>query len=138
MPRRTVVFALGLALCVAACHSYTPLKVSGFLANRDPVVQSLVAFPTTLHPGDSAAVVCGATDPDGDTLFFDWYSDCRMLITGDVLHEGSLSNQTSPALVVHAGGCNRAPTDTGWVSCEVRDGRGGGAYAGTVRIIVKQ
>jgi hypothetical protein len=48
------------------------------------------------------------------------------------------SNRSDPGLVVYPGACVRATVDTGWVACEVRDGKGGGAYAGTVHIIVRQ
>jgi hypothetical protein len=131
-----LVLAVGLAVCAAACDNYTPLKV---IANRSPAVQSLVAFPTTIRPGDSAVVVCGATDPDGDTLVYDWSSDCRMVRKGAGQYDdGTSYDRRDRSLVVYAGACNRAPEDTGWVRCEVRDHRGGGAYAGVVRIVVRQ
>ena len=138
MKPRIVVPVIGLALCVAACDISTPLKVSGILANQRPTVQSLVAFPTTIGPGDSSIVMCFATDADGDTLAYDWYSDCRMVKKGESQYSGGFYWSYDRTLVVYAGACNRAPEDTGWVSCEVRDRRGGGARAGTVRIIVRQ
>ena len=131
--RRAVMTALVLAACLGACRTPTPLEPT--YRDQSPVVQSLTAFPTTLAPGDSAIVVCTATDPDGDTLYFDWYSDCRLLMKGDVLGDGAIYNRPQ-SLVVYAGTCNRPPVDTGWVHCEVRDGRGGFAEAGTVRIVV--
>jgi len=117
--------------CLSSCGTKTPLEP----VNRDPAVQSLFAFPASIPPGDSAVVVCHATDPDGDPVLFDWTSDCRLIKQGD--HGGTVYSRGN-TLVVYAGACASAPVDTGWVSCEVRDGRGGGAYAGTIRIVIRQ
>jgi hypothetical protein len=100
-------------------------------------VLSLTAFPTTIGPGDSAIVVCLATDPEGDTLVYDWTSDCRLIKKGGP-GELTLYNSDDHALIVYPGACNSAPVDTGWVACEVRDRRGGGTYAGFVHVIVRQ
>ena len=124
---------IAISLCIASCNEPTPLSP----VNRDPVVHSLYAFPTTIALGDSAIVVCFATDPDGDTVVYDWSSDCRMVKQGRP-NDFTLFNDLDGRLVVHAGACNRAPLDTGWVSCHVRDGRGGGKDAGHVFIIVRQ
>jgi len=129
---RAVVLSLALAACVAACDMSTPLQP----VNRSPVIQSLVAFPTTIGPGDSAIVVCGATDPDGDTLVYDWSSDCRLVKQGDPYGNFTVFER-GRSMVVYAGTCNRAPVDTGWISVEVRDHRGGGVYAGPVFIVVR-
>ena len=125
---------LGLCVltCMTSCGEKTPLQP----VNRSPVVQSLIAFPAALSPGDSAVVVCQATDPDGERVVFDWTSDCRLIKQG-ASGEFTAFNRGN-TLVVYAGACARAPLDTGWVSCEVRDGRGGGGYAGTVRIVIHQ
>jgi len=125
--------AIGVIVCVAACDTSSPLQV----VNHDPRVHSLTAFPTTIGPSDSAIVVCLATDADGDTVVYDWTSDCRMLKKGG-FSKLTLYNRFDHTLVVYPGACNRAPVDTGWVDCEVRDGRGGGARAGYVQIIVRQ
>jgi len=133
--RRAIAGALALAACVAACSTTTPLEPVH--PNQDPVVQSLTAFPTTLAPGDSAIVVCSVTDADGDRLQFGWSSDCRLLKKGNVLGSETLYN-ASRSLVVYAGKCNKAPVDTGWVTCEVWDDKGGFAYAGPIFIVVRQ
>ena len=127
------VAAIAVMLAGASCDPAIPLVPT----NHDPVATGLTVFPTTLGVGDSAIVVCNATDVDGDTLMYDWSSDCRMLKTGHVTGDLTIST-FDHALVVHAGPCNRAPTDTGWVRCFVRDLRGGGADAGLVRIVVRQ
>ena len=131
--RKTAVLT-ALTLSVGACGGTTPLQP----VNRTvPVVVSLTAFPTTIGPTDSAIVLCIASDADGDTVVYDWMSDCRMVKKGgeDRL---TLYHQFDRALVVYPGACNTAPLDTGWVNCYVRDQRGGGVNAGTVRIIVRQ
>lgn len=125
-----------LGLCLLAgllsCGVETPLQP----VNRSPVVQSLIAFPAIISPGDSAVVVCHATDPDGDTLMFDWMSGCRLIKQGA---PGDLVWYSfSKTIVVYAGACADAPIDTGWVSCYVRDRKGGGAYAGSIRIVIRQ
>ncbi len=135
MLRRSHLLALVLGLCVLAglssCGTRTPLQP----VNHSPVVESLIAFPTTIAFGDSAIVVCHATDPDGDRVVFDWYSDSRLTLPGA---SGYGAFNRGNTLVVRAGAGARAPLDTGWVSCEARDSRGGGAYAGTVRIVIRQ
>ena len=120
-------------LCTSGCGSEIPLQP----VNRSPIVQSLLAFPTTIGVGDSAVVVCVATDPDGDTLRFDWSSDCRILKQGQFMEAFTVYNRGN-ALVVYPGSCIEAPLDTGWVSCHATDGRGGGTHAGTIRIIISQ
>jgi hypothetical protein len=122
------------ALFLTACDSSTPLKAT----NVSPVAQSLTVFPTTIGPGDSAIVVCSAVDADGDTIVYDWSSDCRIRLKGPRPNDGFLYNQFSNSLIVYPGTCIQAPLDTGWVMCEVRDRRGGYDFAGTVRIIVSQ
>lgn len=128
----TAVLGLCGFTCLSGCGAKTPLQP----VNLSPVVQFLVAFPTTLSPGDSAVVVCGARDPDGDPVVFDWSSDCRLVKQTDSTDITTYGRGNT--LVVHAGTCARAPLDTGWVSCFVRDQKGGGAYAGTIHIVIRQ
>jgi len=128
----TPMLGLSILVCLPSCGVKTPLEP----VNRSPVVESLIAFPTNITLGDSAVVVCHATDPDGDSVVFDWSSDCRLIMQGG--SGQATANNRGNTLVVYAGACAAAPLDTGWVSCEVRDGKGGGAYAGTVRIAIHQ
>jgi hypothetical protein len=126
-----------VATGLAACDSTRPLVFSGFLANHDPVVvQSLRAFPTTIGDGDSAIVSCFATDADGDTVRYDWFSDCRLKLKRAFRDDYFVNNTPVGNMVVYPG-CANGAADTGWVSCSVRDSRGGGAYAGSVEIIVQ-
>ena len=125
-----------LGLCLlggpSGCGVETPLQP----VNRRPVVQSLIAFPASISPGDSAVVVCHATDPDGEPVVFDWTSDCRLIKQG--ASEQFTAYSRGSTLVVYAGACADAPLDTGWVSCHVRDGKGGGTDAGSIRIVIRQ
>ena len=123
----------GMVFGIAACDTTRSVRP----ANRPPVAHSLVAFPTTIGPGDSALVRCDATDPDGDSLVFDWESDCRLIMKG-APNWPYYYNAHDPWLVVYPGSCVKAPLDTGLVFCSVRDGKGGGTYAGHVLIVVKQ
>jgi len=128
----TSALCLCALTCLSSCGAKTPLQP----VNRSPEVQSLIAFPVSISVGDSAVVVCHATDSDGDQVVFDWSSDCRLIKQGA---PGQLTlYNVGSTLVVYAGACADAPLDTGWVSCSVRDGRGGGAYAGVVRILIRQ
>jgi hypothetical protein len=131
---RFLPLILGMSVlgCLPGCGAKTPLQPR----NRSPVVQSLIAFPATIGPGDSAVVVCQATDPDGDPVVFDWTSDCRLIKQG-ATGQFTAYNRGN-VLVVYAGACAYVPVDTGWVSCHARDGRGGGADAGIVRIVIRQ
>lgn len=128
----TAVLGLYLLSYLPSCGVKTPLLP----VNRSPVVQSLMAFPASISPGDSAVVVCHATDPDGEPVVFDWTSDCRLIKQG--APGAFTAYQRGSSLVVYAGTCAHAPLDTGWVSCHVRDGRGGGANAGVIRIVIRQ
>jgi hypothetical protein len=130
---RLPALILGATLCTSGCGAETPFEP----VNVSPVVQSLLAFPSSIGVGDSAVVVCAATDADGDTLVFDWTSDCRLTKQGQFPDQLTTYNRGN-AMVVYPGTCISAPAETGWVSCYARDGRGGGASGGTVRIIIRQ
>jgi len=126
-------FAATLGACLVACDSTKPLVP----ANHDPVVlQPLQAFPTTIGDADSAIVKAFATDADGDTVVYDWYSSCLKIRYGDFITSGYLFNTPRGNLVVYPG-CSFNSVDTGWVRCYVRDRRGGGAYAGLVQIVLQ-
>lgn len=134
-PGRAWLFAAVLGVSLAACDSARPLV----LTFRPPVViQGPQAFPTTIGPGDSAVVTLLATDPDGDTVVYDWETDCRLKLQGDGLGDGFRYNTFEGSMVVYPG-CNTAGAgaDTGWVRCSVRDGRGGGTFAGYAQVIVQ-
>ena len=131
---RAWLFAATLGACLVACDPTKPLV----LTNHPPVVMSpLQAFPTTIGPGDSAIVTCIATDPDGDTVVYDWASDSRLIMHGETPgNNHELYDTVGGRLVVYPG-YEYQPVDTAWISCYVRDGRGSGINAGHVHIVVQ-
>ena len=124
---------LAIGVIAASCDPELPIQP----VNHAVVVRSLTVFPAVIGPGDSAIVICEAFDPDGDTLYFDWFVDCRLLMSPPG-YNNFVFSERSGRMVVHAGACATAPLDTGFVSCSVRDGRGGGRRAGVALIAVRQ
>lgn len=91
--------------------------------NSSPVILSLTAFPGVACLGDSVLVVCQATDPDNDTLVYDWITDGRLNLRG--VREGQhwLYN-THESFQVFYPNVIYSPVDTAWVQCFARDRRG--------------
>lgn len=121
--------ACAAALAISAgCGVKTPLQP----LNRSPVLRSVTSFPAMLSPGDSAVIVCEATDPDGDRLWYEWRSDCRLLIP-----DGYVVTRNN-VMIVRAGTCTTAPLDTGWVFVTAFDDRGGDAGGRYVLIPIRR
>jgi len=56
------------------------------VSNRDPVISSLTADPTTVLPGDKSTITCAASDEDGDVLNYSWEaSDGSITGTGNTI-----------------------------------------------------
>lgn len=123
-----------IALVMSGCGEKIPLQP----VNHSPVVQSLTVFPTTIGMGDSAVIICVATDADGDTVVFDWYSYGLVDLKGKKPWGGNELYNKGGTMVVYPNSGARAPLDTTWVACEARDGRGGFASAGRVQIFIQQ
>ena len=113
------LLALATIAGIGACREY-PTRPE----NRRPAISSVVVFPDILGPGDSAIVTVLATDPDRDTLVYDWDTDSRLIIKGG--HPGgySLSHTSSSSRVFYRSTYWPADT-TAWVGCSARDVRGG-------------
>ncbi|MFN8588836.1 MAG: hypothetical protein U0704_13665 [Candidatus Eisenbacteria bacterium] len=126
----TLCALLGLAVWLDGCGKALPIQP----VNHSPEVMGLSATAGTLAVGDSALVICRAFDPDGDTLQFDWASDCHLVKRGapdqDVVYN------FGDTLMVYGGTCVTEPANVGHVDCVVRDGRGGARYAGSVYITI--
>ncbi len=115
----SAVLPLAFVLGAGACRQYVTEPIT-----RRPVISSVVAFPTTIGPGDSTMVTVFATDPDGDALVYDWGTDSRLHIQGDDLGFGFRYNTPSPSHVFYRSDVTPV-SDTAWVWCSARDGKGG-------------
>jgi len=122
MRRRAVgmLVVTALAVSIGGCKEY-PTRP----ANRRPVISSVVAFPTTLGLGDSTLITVFATDPDGDTLVYDWVAYNGLRIKDDPYDDGILYNTSSRSRVFYLR-WRPADYDTAFVVCGVRDRKGGG------------
>ncbi|MCF8354463.1 MAG: hypothetical protein K9H48_08420 [Melioribacteraceae bacterium] len=92
--------------------------------NQRPIIFSLTVFPDTIGPSDSAIVICNATDPDGDTLVYDWITDGKSRIKGTDYPDWSLYNTYENWRVVYPKNLNNVPIDTCWVQVFARDRKG--------------
>jgi len=120
-----LVFAVLLG--AGACREF-PVRP----ANRSPVITGVVAFPLVLGPADSAIVTVFASDPDGDSLVYDWDTDSRLVFKGQSPYAYGLYNSPNPSQVVYRSASSLDDT-TAWVWCSVRDRRGGGTPGRLVR-----
>ena len=126
MRRRTwwsVLLALVLMPGAVACRKFVTEPIY-----RSPVISSVVAFPTTLGPGDSTLITVYATDPNGDALVYDWEA-----VNGLVTREGNVERDhfyntpgNSRVFYYSPAWPHPYPVDTAYVFCYVRDGKGGG------------
>lgn len=94
--------------------------------NRQPTISQLTVLPTDIALMDSVVVTCIASDPDGDTLVYDWETDLRLNIRGVPAHYPVKSNTYSNSETFYPA---YTPTgiDTVWIVTTARDRRGGGA-----------
>ncbi|MCJ7553008.1 MAG: T9SS type A sorting domain-containing protein, partial [Ignavibacteriaceae bacterium] len=79
--------------------------------NNDPIITGITADPRKIHLSSESEINCSATDPDGDTLDYNWSA-----IFGIISGTGATITWT-------------APTSEGnyYITCVVNDGRGGEA-----------
>ena len=124
---QALALLIPLGLSLNACNSRDPVKPS----NHSPIIHSLTVVPDTLGPGDSTLVTCDASDPDGDTLVYDWTTDLRMRIKGAPPDYPIKNNTLNSAETFYL---NYTPTrpESAWATCEVRDRLGGGAIRAVV------
>ena len=91
--------------------------------NHPPVISSLIANPPSVDINQTTTITCSASDPDGDSLTYDW-----------TVNAGSFEGDTSGPSVTW-----RAPSTADIyivVGCEVSDGEGG-EDEDSVNIVVK-
>lgn len=116
----------GLVICLqAACKEGT--TESPPPVNHHPVITSVVTFPEIVRPSDSLIVVCNAYDPDGDSLFYDWYSSGIVRIRGALPGLPALFHTRENTRVFYSPDSMyvTAPLDSFRLECAVRDGKGG-------------
>lgn len=127
-----LILALAFGAGMGACGADSPVTPG----NRSPVILSVVVFPDTIGPMDSTVVTCNATDPDADNLVYDWTTDGRLSLKGQLPGHRFLNN-TRENFQVFYPDFVAAPVDTPWVHCVARDGRGM-SDSRLVRFIVRQ
>ena len=97
-------------------------------------------FPEVIGSSDSLVVICNATDPDGDSLVYDWYSLSGPIvrIKGALPGQFVLYNTPENSRIFYAPDSQyvAAPQDTFGLECAVRDRRGGTDVSGLRRFIV--
>ena len=95
--------------------------------HRQPVITSMVAFPTALGPGDSTLVTVFATDPDGDSLVYDWEGFNGLIPKDAYPGYTDVYSSHSASMVFYRSPDWTYPTDTAFVWCSARDNMGGSA-----------
>ena len=118
---RGVLLALALGATIVGCSKKNPTAPAP--ENHNPVISSVVLFPQTIGPGDSVIVVCTASDPDGDSLVYDWITDTRLRVKGSPFGAYLFSSNSNAQVFYY--GTPPMPTDTAWIKCFARDLRGG-------------
>jgi hypothetical protein len=116
---RSQLAAIFLVFSIGACGDKSPTAP----VNHNPVISSVLLFPRTIGPADSAIVVCNATDPDGDSLVYDWETSADLRIKG-APYTVYLFNTTSNSRIFYYN-TPPTPTDTAMIWCHVRDLKGG-------------
>lgn len=112
--------AFVLVFAAGACRQYVTEPVT-----RRPVISSVEVFPTALGPGDSSIVTVFASDPDGDTLVYDWEGFNGLVMRGPY-GEGSIwYNTHSHSMVFYRSAISPPSVDTAFVWCSARDRTGG-------------
>lgn len=118
-PQLVLISLLACGAAIAGCSAKDPTQP----LNHNPVIHSITLFPQSIGPGDSAIVVCEASDRDGQTLVFDWLTDTALRIKGA---PGLVYLYDSPSKSqIYYYGTPTTPTDTAWIECSVRDQIGG-------------
>ena len=112
----SVVLLLGFLPGLGACRKTIIVPIY-----RRPVISSVVAFPTTLGPGDSTLITITASDPDGDPLVYDWEASNGLTTKGG--NHNTIYHIPNASMVFYAP--MTWSYDTAFVWCSATDARGG-------------
>ena len=115
-----IVFIVSVLLASSGCTNAAD-------GPREIVMNSLLATPDTLGPGDSTIVECTAHSLSGLALVYDWVTDARLRIAGAPPNQDYLYTTKSNRHVFYIGANYSSPIDTAWVQCFARDLQGGSA-----------
>jgi hypothetical protein len=119
---RIISIVLFILILIVGCDEETTAP-----QNNDPVITSLIAFPTSVNLSDSFAVVCSAYEPDGDSLFYDWSCTSGARISGVPPNDPPfLFNIKENIRIFYAPDSISSQNDSIRIDCHVRDGKGGG------------
>ena len=115
------LFVLVLALGAGACRKFVTEPVT-----RRPVILSVVAFPTTLGPGDSTLITITAINPTGGPLVYDWHPYNGLIRKGAVNgYDNTIYHTPSASMVFYRSPTWTSTYDTAFVYCSATDGTGG-------------
>ncbi len=117
-----VLTILGMAALFSNACGKRPEKVDQIPVNQIPVISSVSGDLASVAPGNSSTITCAASDPDGDSLNYDWSTT-----GGSLSGTGKAVTWTAP---------NVAGTYS--ISVTVDDGRGGTANKSyTITVVAK-
>ena len=93
--------------------------------NNPPVITSINVFPSSVQLSDSFAVVCSAYEPDGDSLFYDWFCTSGAKIKGaDNIVPWILYHTKENIRIFYSPDSVSNQIDSIRIDCNVRDGKG--------------
>ena len=98
--------------------------------NHSPVITSIYAFPSHVQSSDSFIVVCSAYEPDGDSIFYDWFCSNGTAIQGAPPGSWSLYNTRENKRIFYAPDSSHNTDDSLRIGVELRDGKGSGTSGG--------
>lgn len=107
------------ATVIGACGGSHPTKP----VNHSPQISKIYLFPGTMRSTDSTIVIVTASDPDGDSLVYDFVTDGRLRLK-DAPRVGYIYDSPRNWQIFYRGTV-AAPYDTALVWCYTRDLRGG-------------
>jgi hypothetical protein len=136
--KQQIVLIFLLLLGINSCKN-NPVN-SGVPQNHSPVLHSTILFPGVVAPNDSLVVICDASDPDGDTLVYDWYALSGSILRIKNAFPGQIAlyntHQNSQIFYAPDSMFVTAPRDTFAIQCAVRDGKGGTDVSAILRFVV--